>query len=84
MSSDSKTKYIILVPDGMADSPDPEVADRTPLKAAKTPWMDKIASAGKIGLTRTVPEGMTAWQRCGQSVDHGLFPVSGVYGTSAL
>jgi 2,3-bisphosphoglycerate-independent phosphoglycerate mutase len=59
MSSDSKTKYVILVPDGMADSPDPAVADQTPLKNAKTPWMDKMASAGKIGLTRTVPEGMS-------------------------
>ena len=58
MSSDSKTKYVILVPDGMADSADPATADSTPLKNAKTPWMDKMASAGKIGLTRTVPEGM--------------------------
>jgi 2,3-bisphosphoglycerate-independent phosphoglycerate mutase len=58
MSSDSKTKYVILVPDGMADSADPAVIDSTPLKAAKTPWMDKMALAGKIGLTRTVPEGM--------------------------
>jgi 2,3-bisphosphoglycerate-independent phosphoglycerate mutase len=59
MSSDSKTKYVILVPDGMADSADPEVADKTPLTTAKTPWMDKMAVAGKIGLTRTVPEGMS-------------------------
>lgn len=58
MSSDSKTKYVILVPDGMADSADPASADQTPLKNAKTPWMDAMASAGKIGLTRTVPEGM--------------------------
>ncbi len=58
MSSDSKTKYVILVPDGMADSPDPDVAESTSLKVAKTPWMDKMAAAGEIGLTRTVPEGM--------------------------
>ncbi|MBI4963810.1 MAG: cofactor-independent phosphoglycerate mutase [Desulfomonile tiedjei] len=58
MSSDSKTKYLILVPDGMADSPVAELDNITPLKAAKTPWMDRMASAGHIGLTRTVPQGM--------------------------
>lgn len=58
MSSDSKIKYLILVPDGMADSPVSALGDMTPLKAAKTPWMDRMASAGDIGLTRTVPQGM--------------------------
>lgn len=58
MSSDSETKYVILVPDGMADVPVPGATDPTPLKAAKTPWMDKMAAAGKMGTTRTVPEGL--------------------------
>lgn len=58
MSSESKTKYIILVPDGMGDVPIPELEDRTPLEVAHTPWMDAMASAGVIGLTRTVPDGM--------------------------
>jgi 2,3-bisphosphoglycerate-independent phosphoglycerate mutase len=58
MSSDSEMKFVILVPDGMADSPVPETSENSPLKVAKTPWMDRMASAGKIGLTRTVPEGM--------------------------
>ncbi len=58
MSSDSKIKYLILVPDGMADSPVSALGDMTPLKAAKTPWMDRMAAAGDIGLTRTVPQGM--------------------------
>ena len=60
MSSDSETKYVILVPDGMADSLAAEVAEGSPLKVARTPWMDKVASAGTIGLTRTVPTGMEA------------------------
>ena len=58
MSSDSKTKYLILVPDGMADTPGADRGRETPLAAADTPWMDKMASAGTIGLARTVPEGM--------------------------
>ncbi|HMK35292.1 MAG TPA: cofactor-independent phosphoglycerate mutase [Desulfomonilaceae bacterium] len=58
MSSVSETKYVILVPDGTGDLPVPELDGATPLEAAKTPWMDKMAAAGKIGLARTVPEGM--------------------------
>ena len=60
MSSDSETKYVILIPDGAADSPIPDLGNRTPLQAAETPWMDKMADAGTLGLTRTVPEGMDA------------------------
>jgi 2,3-bisphosphoglycerate-independent phosphoglycerate mutase len=58
MSSDSETKFLVLVPDGMADLPVPELDDNTPLQAAKTPWMDRMAAAGTIGMTLTVPEGL--------------------------
>jgi len=58
MSSDSETKYVILVPDGMADALIPELDGGTPLEAARTPWMDRMSAAGTIGLARTVPEGM--------------------------
>ena len=59
MSSDSETKFLVLVPDGMADLPVPELGDSTPLQAAKTPWMDRMAAAGTIGMTLTVPEGLS-------------------------
>jgi 2,3-bisphosphoglycerate-independent phosphoglycerate mutase len=58
MSSDYKKKYLILVPDGMADAPHPDLENGTSLAAAKTPWMDRMASAGNIGLVRTVPKGI--------------------------
>lgn len=58
MNSESKTKYLILVPDGMADVPVPELEDRTPLAVADTPWMDRMSSCGAIGTARTVPQGM--------------------------
>ena len=51
-------KYVIVVPDGMADSPIAELGGKTPLAACETPWMDLMASVGRIGLARTVPEGM--------------------------
>jgi 2,3-bisphosphoglycerate-independent phosphoglycerate mutase len=58
MSSDSNVKYIVLVPDGMADGPVAELGGMTPVKSAKTPWMDRMSAAGDVGLTRTIPEGM--------------------------
>ncbi|MCJ7596387.1 MAG: cofactor-independent phosphoglycerate mutase, partial [Desulfobacterales bacterium] len=50
-------KYIILVGDGMADYPLKELGGRTPLEAAETPYMDRIAAC-RVGLVRTIPEGM--------------------------
>jgi 2,3-bisphosphoglycerate-independent phosphoglycerate mutase len=51
-------KYIVLVGDGMADRPLKELNGKTPLQAASTPNMDRLASAGTLGKVRTVPEGM--------------------------
>lgn len=53
-----KYKYIILLGDGMSDRPIPELAGRTPLEAAATPHMDRVASGGIVGLARTIPQGM--------------------------
>lgn len=58
MSLDSEAKYLILVPDGMADVPKTSGELPTPLKSAKTPWMDKMAACGVVGLAKTIPEGM--------------------------
>jgi 2,3-bisphosphoglycerate-independent phosphoglycerate mutase len=57
MSSDSNMKYLIIVPDGMADSFD-DSSDPTSLESSNTPWMDKMASNGKIGTSITIPDGM--------------------------
>lgn len=51
-------KYIVLVGDGMADYPLPELGDLTPLQAANTPNMDFIAKHGRNGIARTVPDKM--------------------------
>jgi 2,3-bisphosphoglycerate-independent phosphoglycerate mutase len=50
-------KYAIIIPDGAADEPLPELGGRTPLEAADTPYMDCIAIEGRQGLVRTVPDG---------------------------
>ena len=51
-------KYIMLVPDGAADDPLPELDGRTPLEAARTPNLDRLANKGRVGSVLTVPEGM--------------------------
>lgn len=52
-------KYAIILPDGSADEPTPELSDRTPLEAAQIPYMDSIVETGRIGTVRTVPDGFT-------------------------
>jgi len=52
-------KYLLIVGDGMADYPVPELGNKTPLQAANKPNMDMIATKGCSGLLRTVPEALT-------------------------
>lgn len=51
-------KYIIVLGDGMADEPLAQLEGKTPLEYAKTPGMDKISKKAKIGLAKTIPDGM--------------------------
>jgi 2,3-bisphosphoglycerate-independent phosphoglycerate mutase len=50
-------KYMILLGDGMADYPIEALGGKTPLAAARIPNMDRIASAGTVGLVDTIPAG---------------------------
>lgn len=49
-------KYIVILGDGMADYPVPELDNKTPLMAASTPAMDVIAKNGRTGLFKTIEE----------------------------
>ncbi len=53
-------KYVLIIGDGMADRPLAELQGRTVLQAAVTPVMDRLAKAGRVGLVRTVPNGVPA------------------------
>jgi 2,3-bisphosphoglycerate-independent phosphoglycerate mutase len=52
-------KYVLVIGDGMADYPVPELGNLTPLQVAHKPNMDSIAAKGRNGLLRTVPDGFT-------------------------
>jgi 2,3-bisphosphoglycerate-independent phosphoglycerate mutase len=43
-------KYIIIHGEGFADAPSEKLGGRTPLQAAATPNMDRLASGGELGL----------------------------------
>lgn len=47
-------KTIVIIGDGMADYPVPELGGRTPLMVAHKPAMDFIAREGRTGLFRTI------------------------------
>ncbi len=50
-------KYIIILGDGMADRPIPELGGKTPLQAARKPNMDYVARQGRNGMLHTIPRG---------------------------
>ena len=53
-------KYALIIPDGAADERLPDLHGRTPLEAARTPNLDRLASMGRLGTVRTTPAGFSA------------------------
>ncbi len=51
-------KYVIVLADGCADRPLPELGGKTPLEAASTPNMDFFAENGSLYFVKTVPDGL--------------------------
>lgn len=52
-------KYAIVIPDGCADEPQAALGGKTPLAAAHTPNMDRIAQQGLVGRSDNVPPSLT-------------------------
>ena len=51
-------KYLVLIPDGMADETIPELNNKTPMEAARKPVTDALAKRSLIGTVSNVPSGM--------------------------
>lgn len=51
-------KYVVILGDGMADYPSKALNGRTPLEVAVKPNIDELSKRGKIGLVKTIPDGM--------------------------
>jgi 2,3-bisphosphoglycerate-independent phosphoglycerate mutase len=77
-------RRLLLVPDGMADEPQAALGMRTPLEAARTPFMDGLARNGIVGIVRTVPEGMPAGSDVANLAVLGYDPTACFSGRSPL
>ena len=51
-------KYLVLIPDGMADEKIEALGGRTPMEAASKPTMDALAKRSLVGTVSNVPDGM--------------------------
>lgn len=51
-------KYLVLIPDGMADEPISELGNLTPMQKANKKYMDMLAADSVVGKVSNVPQGM--------------------------
>ena len=49
-------KYLVMLCDGMADEPNAQLDNSTPMAKAVKPCMDYLASKGEVGMVKTVAE----------------------------
>ena len=67
-------KYLVLVPDGCADEPLPELGDRTPLEAAAMPRLAALAARGEVGRAAVIPPGLPPGSDVGNMAILGYDP----------
>ena len=53
-------KYLLVIGDGMADNPVPELGNRTPLAYASIPTIDRMAARGTVGSVVNCPPPLPA------------------------
>ena len=51
-------KYVLIIGDGMADNPVPELGGITPLEKANIPHIDALAARGEVGAVSNCPRGL--------------------------
>lgn len=51
-------KYLVLIPDGMADEKLPSLGNKTPMQYANKPTIDMLAENSLVGTVSNVPDGM--------------------------
>ncbi|KAI8148827.1 2,3-bisphosphoglycerate-independent phosphoglycerate mutase-domain-containing protein [Fennellomyces sp. T-0311] len=61
-----RQKLLLLLIDGLGDVAIPQLDYQTPLQAAKTPWLDRLAAGGLNGLMDSVEPGLA----CGSDTAH--------------
>lgn len=69
-------KYAVLVGEGMADEALESLGNRSPLEAARTPHLDRLAAEGLTGFAQTVPPGLPPCSEVANAVLLGVDPLS--------
>lgn len=68
-------KFALIIPDGVADEPQPSLGGKTPLQAAKIPHMDEVARRGLVARANHVPESMPSGSDVGTMSLFGYDPL---------
>lgn len=77
-------KYCVIILDGAAGWPLPELGGRTTLQAASTPNLDRMAREGQCGMAQTVPEGEEPSSAAACTSILGYDPVTDRVGRGAI
>ncbi len=77
-------KYLVLLGDGMADLPIPELNNKTPMESAKKPHIDYCASKGVVGMCKITPDGCHGGSDVGNMAVMGYDPRKYLTGRAPL
>jgi 2,3-bisphosphoglycerate-independent phosphoglycerate mutase len=58
-------KYVIIIPDGAADEPQETLGGKSPIEAARTPNMDRLAALGVVARACHTPPALPAGSEIG-------------------
>ncbi len=79
-----KRTAVLLVLDGLGDRLVPELGNKTPLQAAKTPTLDRLAKEGQNGLMNVIGPGITPGSDAAHLALFGYDPVACYTGRGPL
>lgn len=77
-------KYVVVILDGAAGWPLPELGGRTTLQAASTPHLDALVRIGRLGMAHTVPEGSEPSSSAACTSILGYDPIDDYVGRGAI
>ncbi len=77
-------KYAIIIPDGAADEPQESLGGKSPLEAARTPNMDRVAAMGVVARACHTPKELPAGSEIGNLSLLGYNPFENFTGRAPM